>query len=176
MKKIMGIFLAVTMMVVFVGGCAPKKIEGKVVDLKEVHKAVKDSLGEDYLPNQEMSFEMLENFTGIEESDIETYIAESPMISMNVDTFIAIQAKEGKGDDVESGLENYKKDLVENSMQYPMNMAKVNSAKVVRHEDYVFFLMLGIYDDRLEATEEEQIEFAKEEIKNIEDIINKFFE
>ena len=116
MKKIMGIFLVMTMMVVFVGGCAPKKTEEKTVDLKEVHKAVKDSLGEDYLPNQEISFEMLENFTGIKESDIETYIAESPMISMNVDTFIAIQAKEGKGDDVESGLENYKKDLIENSM------------------------------------------------------------
>lgn len=176
MKKIMGIFLVMTMMVVFVGGCAPKKTEEKTVDLKEVHKAVKDSLGEDYLPNQEISFEMLENFTGIKESDIETYIAESPMISMNVDTFIAIQAKEGKGDDVESGLENYKKDLIENSMQYPMNMAKVNSTKVVRHGDYVFFLMLGRYDDRLEATEEEQMEFAKEDIKNIEDIINKFFE
>ena len=36
-----------------------------------------------------------------------------------------------------------------------MNMAKVNSTKVVRHGDYVFFLMLGRYDDRLEATEEE---------------------
>lgn len=175
MKKIIGIFLAMTMMVVFIGGCAPKANESKVVDLKEVHKAVKESLGEDYYPNQEMTFEILENLTGINESDVESYIAETPMISMNVDTFIGIQAKEGKGDEIEAGLDKYKKNLVENSMQYPMNIAKVNSAKVVRHGDYVFFLMLGKFDERLEATEEEQLEFAKEEITNIEDTIDNFF-
>lgn len=176
MKKIIGLLLAMTMMVVFIGGCTPKKEEVKIVDLKAVHEAVKESLGEDYYPDSEMEFEMIENFTGIKEEDLEFYIAEMPMISMSVDTFIAMKAKEGKGDDVEAGLEKYRKYLVEESMQYPMNMAKVNAAKVVRHGDYVFFLMLGKYDDRLEATEEEQIEFAKLEIENVEKVINKFFE
>lgn len=176
MKKIIGLLLAMTMMVVFIGGCTPKKEEVKVVDLKAVHEAVKESLGEDYYPNEEMTYEMIENLTGIKEADLESYIAEMPMISMSVDTFIAMKAKEGKGDDVEAGLEKYRKYLVEESMQYPMNMAKVNAAKVVRHGDYVFFLMLGKFDDRLEATEEEQIEFAKLEIQNIEEVINKFFE
>ena len=36
--------------------------------------------------------------------------------------------------------------------------------------------MLGKYDDRQEATEEERLEFAKAEVKKVEDIINKFFE
>lgn len=176
MKKIIGLLLAMTMMVVFIGGCTPKKEQVKVVDLKAVHEAVKESLGEDYYPNQEMTYEMIENFTGIKEEDLESYIAEMPMISMSVDTFIAMKAKEGKGDDVEAGLEKYRKYLVEESMQYPMNLAKVNAAKVVRHGDYIFFLMLGKYDDRLEATEEEQIEFAKLEIENVEKTINEFFE
>lgn len=176
MKKIIGLLLAMTMMVIFIGGCAPKKEEVKVVDLKAIHEAVKESLGEDYYPDSEMEFEMIENFTGIKEADLESYIAEAPMISMSVDTFIAMKAKEGKGDDVEAGLEKYRKYLVEESMQYPMNLAKVNAAKVVRHGDYVFFIMLGKYDDRLEATEEEQIEFAKLEIEKIEAVVNKFFE
>lgn len=176
MKKIIGLILAMTMMVVFVGGCAPKKTEVKVVDLKAVHESVKESLGEDYSPNMEMTFETIESLTGIKEADVETYIAESPMISMNVDTFIAMKAKEGKGDAIEAGLEKYRKYLVEESMQYPMNLAKVNAAKVVRHGDYVFFLMLGKYDDREEATDEERLEFAKAEVQKVEDIINKFFE
>lgn len=176
MKKLIGLLLAMTMMVVFIGGCTPKKEEVKVVDLKAVHEAVKESLGEDYHPDFEMEFEMIENFTGIKEADLESYIAEMPMISMSVDTFMAMKAKEGKGDDVEAGLEKYRKYLVEESMQYPMNLAKVNAAKVVRHGDYVFFIMLGKYDERLDTTEEEQIEFAKLEIEKIEEVVNKFFE
>lgn len=175
MKKIFGMFLAVIMTASFLVGCTTKN-ETKVVDLKEVHAAVKEALGEDYAPNRELTLEELENFTGIKKEDMESFIAESPMISVNIDTFIAIKAKEGKGDAIEAGLEKYRKFLVEDSMQYPMNIAKVNSAKVVRHGDYVFFLMLGKYDDREEATDEERLEFAKAEVQKVEDVINNFFE
>lgn len=176
MKKIFGLFLAMIMMTSFLGGCAPKKNEVKVVDLKEVHAAVKEALGEDYYPNRELTVEEIENLTGIKEEDMETFIAESPMISVNIDTFIAIKAKEGKGDSIEESLEKYREYLVEGSLQYPMNIAKVNSAKVVRHGDYIFFLMLGKFDDREDATDEERLEFAKAETQKVEDIINKFFE
>ncbi|MDU5082716.1 DUF4358 domain-containing protein [uncultured Tissierella sp.] len=176
MKKIFGLFLGMIMMVSFVGGCAPKKNEVKTVDLKEVHAAVKEVLGEDYYPNRELTMEEIENLIGIKETDIEIVIAEAPMMSVNVDTFIAIKAKEGKGATIEESLEKHRKFLVEESLQYPMNMPKVNSAKVVRHGDYVFFLMLGKYDDRQEATDEERLEFAKTEVKRAEDAINKFFE
>ncbi|MBU5314084.1 DUF4358 domain-containing protein [Tissierella carlieri] len=175
MKKIFGLFLAMIMMTSFLGGCVPKK-EVKIVDLKEVHAAVKEALGEDYYANRELTVEEIKDLTGIKEEDIEVFIAEVPMISVNVDTFIAIKAKEGKGAVIEDSLEKHRKFLVEESLQYPMNMPKVNSAKVVRHGDYVFFLMLGKYDDRQEATEEERLEFAKAEVKKVEDIINKFFE
>ena len=66
--------------------------------------------------------------------------------------------------------------LINDSFQYPMNIAKVNAAKIVKHGDYVFFLMLGKYDDREEASDEERLEFAKEEVGKVENIINKFFE
>ncbi|WMM24486.1 DUF4358 domain-containing protein [Tissierella sp. MB52-C2] len=175
MKKIFGLFFAMIMMTTFLIGCTTKK-EAKTVDLDKIHEAVKETLGEDYAPNRELTMEEIENLTGIKEDNIEKIIAESPMISVNVDTFIGIKAKEGKGDIVEEGLDKYRKYLVEESMQYPMNIAKVNSAKVIRHEDYVFFVMLGKHDDRQEATDEERLEFAKEEVKKVEDVINKFFE
>ena len=39
------------------------------------------------------------------------------MISVHVDTFVAIRAKEGKGGDVEKLLGDYRTRLVEESMQ-----------------------------------------------------------
>ncbi|MGJ0847062.1 DUF4358 domain-containing protein [Tissierella praeacuta] len=176
MKKVFGLFLAMIIMVTFLGGCATKENGSKVVDLKEVHVAVKEALGEDYYPDRELTTEEIMNFTGIKAEDMETFIAESPMINVSVDTFIAIKAKEGKGDIIEEGLEKYRKYLIQDSFQYPMNIAKVNSSKIVRHGDYLFFLMLGKYDDREEATDEERLEFAKAEIQKVEDVINKFFE
>ena len=175
MKKTISLILAMAMMLLILSACTPKKEEIKVVDIKEVHEAVKESLDEDYYPNMELTLEEIQTLTGIKEEDMESYIAERPMISANVDTFIAIKAKEGKADVVEGGLEKYRKFLVEESMQYPMNMAKVNAAEVVRYGDYIFFLMLGKFDDRLDATEEQALEFAKGQVQSVKEIIDGFF-
>lgn len=176
MKKIIGLMLAVSMFGLFLVGCSGgKDLGGKVVDLKEIHKAVKDQLGDDYTSDRGLEAEELEGIVGVPVADIETYIAEAPMISVGVDTFIAIKAKEGKADEIEAGLEKHRKFLVEDSMQYPMNIAKVNASKVIRHGDYVFFVMLGAYDDRDDATEEERLEFAQAETKKVEETINGFF-
>lgn len=175
MKKIIVMVLAISMLAVFAVGCAPKTPENVNVDIKEVHNAVKESFGEDYIPNTDIEKDGIENIYGLKVEDMEEYIAQAPMISMNVDTFIAIKAKEGKADAIEEGLNSYRKNLVENSMQYPMNLAKVNASKVIRHGDYVFFTMLGRFDDRMDITEEQALEFAQEETKKVEDVINGFF-
>ena len=65
------------------------------------------------------------------------------MISTQVDTFVAVEAKDGKADAVASALNSYRDDLVNNSMQYPMNIPKVNASRVYQKGNYVFFLMLG---------------------------------
>lgn len=175
MKRLISLTLAIIMISAFIVGCTPKKDATKVVDLKEIQAALKEELGEDYYPSEEMSLEMIKDITGIKESDIESYIVEAPLMNFNIDTFIAIQAKKGKGDVIEAGLEKYKKYYEEDAFLYPMNIAKAHSAKVVRYGDYVFYLMFGKYDDRNDATEEERLEFAKAEIKRAEDIIDRFF-
>lgn len=176
MKKIIGLLLAISMFGVLLVGCSGGKETGdKVVELNEIHKSVKDQLGEEYTPDRELEAEELEGIVGVPVADMETYIAEAPMISVGVDTFIAIKSKEGKADEIEAGLEKHRKFLIEDSMQYPMNIAKVNASKVIRHGDYIFFIMLGSYDDRDDATEEERLEFAKEETKKVEETINGFF-
>lgn len=150
-------------------------VEDKIVSIEDIHNSVKKSLGENYYPNMEMNIELLEGLVGLKSADIETYIAEMPMISAQVDTFIAIKAKDGKIKDIQNSLDTYRKGLINDSMQYPMNIAKVQSSKVVIKGDYAFFLMLGQIDEREDITEEEALEFAKSEIKKLEDVINKFF-
>ena len=147
-------------------------IDKKQVDINKVHAKLKSGFGQDYIPNSPMP---LESLVGIKASDIKASIAEMPMITVNVDTFIAIQAKENKADEIEKKLNAYRKSLVEQSTMYPMNQAKVNASKVVRHGDYVFFVMLGKYDEREDITEKEALEFAKQEVKRAESIINGFF-
>lgn len=50
------------------------------------------------------------------------------MISTFVETFIGVQAKDGKGDDVEAALNAYRDRLVGDTMQYPMNIAKIQAS------------------------------------------------
>ena len=176
-KKKIVLFVGAIMMISFVVACSPKtedKGQVKDVDIKNIHEKIKEEFGEDYIPNMEMGLKDMENLTGLNGDDVEESIGEMPMISVNVDTFIAIKAKEGKGPSVEKALEEYRKKMIEESMTYPMNQAKVNASKVVKHGDYVFFLMIGKYDDRDDISEEDALEFAKDEIKKAEDIIDSF--
>lgn len=186
MKRIMILVLASILSISTLVACTGDKedIEIEVndeknveeVELKDVHAAIKKEFGEDYIPNMELGLVEIENLIGLTEEEIEEFIGEMPMISINVDTFIAIKAKSKKVDEVESALKEYRRVLVEESMQYPMNLAKVNSSKVVRHGEYLFFIMIGKLDEREEVSEEEALKFAQEEIKRAEDVIDSFFE
>jgi hypothetical protein len=76
-------------------------------------------------------------------------------------------------DDVKEALEAYKLYQETEAFQYPMNMAKVKASEVVVRGNLVFFVMLGKYDDRTEATEEEYLTFAKNEVKRAVDAIDE---
>ena len=68
----------------------------------------------------------------------------------------------------------YQKVLQEDTLMYPMNIAKVQASQVVRHGDYVFFVMLGAFDEE-STTEEAQQVFADEQTKIGTDAIASFF-
>lgn len=156
----------------------PEEAEEPVVEdtkIDKVHSDIKDALGENYTPNMAMAPEQLEGILGLSLDELGGYIAESPMISMQVDTFIAISANKDNVKAVEAALKEYRRYLLEETMQYPMNMAKIQASKVVTIKNDVYLIMLGAYDDRDERTEEEALEFAKSEVKKIEDIINNSY-
>jgi len=146
----------------------------KEYSINEVHTIIKNTYGEDYRPNVEIPRESLTDLFGINLDDVEEFIAEQPMISANIDTFIAIKAKSGKGQTVASALNAYKDSLLNGAMMYPSNMPKAQAAKVVSHGDYVFLVMLGAAGD-MEADEETQLTFAKAQVEKGTNAINNYF-
>lgn len=177
MKKNLNVLLFVLLVSVLLAACTPRENDGtgNSVNINEIHEKVKEELGEDYLPSMELSLEELSVRTGINPANVEEFVAEIPMIGVYVDTFIAVQAADGEGDAVEASLTTYKDQMIEQSMQYPMNMAKVEATEVVRHGDYVFFTMLGALDDVNDPDSAEGLKFAQDENQRVISVINSFF-
>lgn len=106
----------------------------------DLEAAVAAALGENYWPQGDMP--------GIEDigvtSDMYTeYIYKIPMISVNVDTLIIVKAAENKTADVKAVLEAYRDSLINDSLQYPMNISKVQNSVIEVYGDYVAFIQLG---------------------------------
>lgn len=111
--------------------------------LQSAKKAVTDALGDNYWPDSEIPEEMLNDTFGISADLYDAYLGESPMISVNVDTLLIIHAKDGKVEDVENALNAYRDHLVDDTMQYPMNLGKIQASRIERVGDYVCFVQLG---------------------------------
>lgn len=158
------------------GGSGDGGNEAKDVSLEEIHQAVKDAYGESYFPNTELDPSMLESMMGLTSDMYEEIIAEGPMISAQVDTFVAVKAASGKADAVEEGLNGYRDYLINDAMQYPTNAVKVQASQVVRHGDYVFFVLLGeISMETEEQGEDAILKAAQDGVQTGVDAINSFF-
>lgn len=144
------------------------------VALSTVLDAVKNAYGENYLPSMDLTAEDLKTRFGLNADDYTEAIGQVAMISTQVDTFVAVHAKEGKAENVVSALNAYRDDLVNNSMQYPMNIPKVNASKVYQKGDYVFFIMLGAFaPDDLMADDPAAVTFHEEQNQIAIDAIDK---
>lgn len=148
----------------------------KEISLDEIHAAVKEAYGENYIPSAVFDEQGMKELFGINSDLYDSFIAEGPMISVHVDTFVAVKAKEGKGEEVAQHLNDYRDSQLNGAMQYPMNLPKIEASQVVRHGDYVFFVMLGTPSEEAEAQgEEAALESAKENTQIAIDIIDGFF-
>ncbi|MBP3352362.1 MAG: DUF4358 domain-containing protein [Lachnospiraceae bacterium] len=111
-------------------------------ELKNIRQALVEVLGENYWPNTEISAEYLEDY-GLTGDMYEDFYGEMPMISTNVDTIIVVKAKEGQVPAVEEVLNNYRDNLVNDTMQYPMNVGKIQASRIETFGNYVCFAQLG---------------------------------
>lgn len=149
-------------------------VYGKGVSMEDLKAAVVEILGENYWPNTEIPAEMLEGTFGISQDMYEEYFGEMPMISTNVDTMLIVRAKEGQEDAVEEALNTYRDSLVNDTMQYPMNLGKIQASRIEVFGSYICFIQLG--GDTVEASEsgeEAVIERCQEENEKALDAIEK---
>lgn len=156
----------------------PFKGSQKEVSLERIHSAIKEVYGENYKPDSPIEQVMLEERYGIKKGWCEELIAEQDLMRIGVDIFIAVKAKEGEAAHVVEALETYKKEMIENSFVYPMNIGKVNAAEIRRYGDYVFYFILGGNlgtSGETEETEKAALIKAKEANQPAIDLLNLAF-
>lgn len=112
-------------------------------EMQTIKAAVVEAVGENYFPNMPLDPEMLEMMFGITSDMYEDYMAEMPMIGTNVDTLLIVKAKDDKVEAVEKALNDYREAKVSDTMQYPMNVGKIQASRIERIGNYVCFVQLG---------------------------------
>lgn len=126
--------------------------EGWSQEMEGLKAAVVEQLGEDYWPDMPLMPDMLEMSFGITSDMYDDYMAEMPMISANVDTLLIVRAKDDKVETVREALEAYRDRQINDTLQYPMNIGKVQASRIETIGNYVIFAQLGA--DTTETSEE----------------------
>lgn len=126
-------------------------LEGWSEEMQGIKDEVVAALGENYWPNMPIPADFLEGTYGITSDMYDDYLAEMPMISTNVDTLLIIKAKDGMVESVEKALNTYRDAMVSNTMQYPMNVGKIQASRIETIGNYVCFVQLGA--DTMTASE-----------------------
>lgn len=145
------------------------------VDVTKILDTIKEAYGDDYLPNMPVEQEYLVSVMGLEEGSFTDFAGELPMISAHADMAVIVKAADGKAADVKAKLEAYRTMLIEDSFQYPMNLAKINASKVLENGDYLGFIILGAFGDEEEEDESKKAAFAEEQVKIGVDAFNSCF-
>ena len=134
------------------GGASGGYEEGWSQEMEDLKAAVVEALDGDYWPDTAMMPDMLEMTFGLTADMYEDYMAEAPMISANVDTLLIVRAKDDKVEAVREALDAYRETQINDTMQYPMNVGKVQASRVETMGSYVVFAQLG--GDTEQAAEE----------------------
>ncbi len=141
---------------------AGQQTDGWSEEMTQIRDAVVDELGDRYWPNTPMDASYLASYYGVGAELYDDFMGEMPMISTNVDTLLIIKAKSDKVEEVEKLLLDCYDHQVNDSIQYPMNLEKVQAARVQRIGDYVCYVQLGgpaideeNMDDRIRLCQEQ---------------------
>lgn len=185
MKKIISLFLAAALSVGVLTACSSNtessSSESSAAEssapyeftLDGAYQAVVNAYGEDFLPSMDITEEQMNDIMGINTEYFEEFKAQGPMISAQVDTLIAVKAQADHADDVEEELNKYRESLLD-GMNYPMNMPKIEASEVVVYDDYVFFVMLGKYNDT-ETDETALVDFYREQTDRGLEALHAYF-
>lgn len=121
---------------------------------EKIYKAVKESgtYNAELMVQDDAMY--MSDVLGLDSSWYDVAIVEIPMISLNVDMFAIIHPTEGNFENVEAAIKSYQDFLINDSVQYPMNVVKVRNCRAVAMGDYMFFILLECPNDAIKAIEE----------------------
>lgn len=139
----------------------------KSPSISQVYSAVKNAYGKDYLPSVRLKKDEIKTRFGISDRWYTSAIAELPMMSAHVDTLVIVKAKNADSKKkIKQALVNYRKGLIDDTNQYPMNQLKIQASKVYVKGNYVCFFMLGSLDTAQEGQEESKVIAAYKKLNN----------
>lgn len=88
--------------------------------------AVKKAYGDNYWPDYKLDKDEIKSKYGVDASLYASAYAQVPMISAHVDQLVIFKAKNSSSKKkILSAVKKYQKDLKEDTMQYPMNLLKI---------------------------------------------------
>lgn len=178
MKKAISFILCICVLVSVFTGCSNtgETSNGSSHTVEEVFNTVKDAYGEDFLPSMDIDETQLSDVIQVNMENVENFKAQGPAMSAHVDMLIVIEAKDGKETDVMNDLETYRQNQIDNAINYPMNMPKLEASQVVIYDNFVIFLMLGKYNDDENISEDELLTFYEEQTQIGIGALDKLFE
>ncbi len=135
------------------------------VTIEQIHNAIKEAYGENYLPNMPLDPESFDLMFGVKPEWVEEMVAETPMIGFNVDTLIIVKPTEGNEENVLNTLTAYADMQKDGAVQYPMNLPKLQAIQCYAKGGYVFYYVLGVVSDDLLFGEGEYANYTEEELE-----------
>lgn len=132
------------------------------VPAQTLAEAAAEELGEDYWADMELAPEYLDDWYGISDDMYEEYYGQTPMISANVDSLIVVKAKDDRIVDVENAFNTYHEAMVQDTLQYPSNLPKLQASEIRTFGNYVCFVQLGADAPDKEGNEEEAVKVCQE--------------
>lgn len=126
------------------GVFATETVYAATPSASKLASAVKKAYGDSYLPNYKLDKDEIKSKYGVDSSLYASAYAEVPMISAQVDQLVIFKAKNASSKKkILTAVKKYQKDLKADTMQYPMNVLKIQGSKVYANGNYVCFFMLG---------------------------------
>ena len=132
------------------------------VSTQNLVEAVAEELSDEYWADMELAPEYLEDWYGISTDMYEEFYGQTPMISANVDSLIIVKAYEDQIDKVEDALNTYRTSMIENTMQYPSNIPKIQASQIAVYGNYVCFVQLGGSMGGTEGDDEAAVKVCQE--------------
>lgn len=135
------------------------------VTIEQLHEAIKNAYGEEYLPNMPLDAEMFASMFGVQPEWVEEMVAETPMIGFNVDALVIVKPTEGNEENVLNTLTAYADMQKDGAVQYPMNLPKLQAIQCYAKGGYVFYYVLGVVSDDLLFGEGEYADYTEADLE-----------